>query len=166
MDTQVLHDGTLLVVGGVELNAGGQESAAAECYAPGPNRWYTLPPMNEARGQCRGCVIADGRFVVSGGRGIKGGTPLRSVEVFQSTRSPPVGSESTQNLESVAPNGFWSVLPSMRFGRIHHTTCNLGDDVLVMGGRQGPWGDTDLNDEASRSIELCVAVAIPACWTI
>ena len=46
--------------------------------------------MQEARGQCRGCVIADGRFVVSGGRGggKPAGVPLRSVEVFTSTASP------------------------------------------------------------------------------
>lgn len=142
----VMHDGSLLVAGGDELE-GGAESRAAERYEPGLNCWTPLPPMREARGQCRGCVTAAGCFVVSGGRG-RNAVSLRSVEVF----TPTAGDLRKERWSG----GAWSYLPPMTFGRIHHTTCNLGNDVLVMGGRQGPWGDqqSNLNDEAASSIEL------------
>jgi hypothetical protein len=142
----VMHDGSLLVAGGDELE-GGAESSSAERYEPGLNRWTSLPPMQEARGQCRGCVTAAGCFVVSGGRG-RNAVPLRSVEVFK----PAAGDLRKEEW----CGGVWHCLPPMTFSRIHHTTCNLGNDVLVMGGRQGAWGDqqSDLNDEAATSIEL------------
>ncbi len=142
----VMHDGSLIVAGGDELE-GGAESRAAERYEPGLNCWTSLPPMQEARGQCRGCVTAAGCFVVSGGRG-RNAVALQSVEVFTPTARDLRKEEWS--------GGVWSSLPPMTFGRIHHTTCNLGNDVLVMGGRQGAWGDqqSDLNDEAATSIEL------------
>ena len=142
----VMHDGSLIVAGGDELE-GGAESRAAERYEPGLNRWTSLPPMAEARGQCRGCVTAAGCFVVSGGRG-RNAVALRSVEIF----TPTVGDLRKEEWSG----GVWSSVPPMTFGRIHHTTCNLGNDVLVMGGRQGAWGDqqSDLNDEAATSLEL------------
>ena len=84
---------------------------------------------------------------MSGGRG-RNAVPLRSVEVFK----PAAGDLRKEEW----CGGVWHCLPQMTFSRIHHTTCNLGNDVLVMGGRQGAWGDqqSDLNDEAATSIEL------------
>ena len=142
----VMHDGSLLVAGGDELE-GGAESRAVERYEPGLNRWSAVPPLQEARGQCRGCVTASGCFVVSGGRG-RNAVPLQSVEIF----TPAVADLRTEEWAG----GVWSYLPPMKFPRIHHTTCNLGNDILVMGGRQGAWGDqqSDMNDEAATSIEL------------
>ena len=128
----LMHDGSLLVAGGDELE-GGAESRAVERYEPGLNRWSRVPPMQEARGQCRGCVTAAGCFVVSGGRG-RNAVPLQSVEVF----TPSVADLRKEEWAG----GVWSLLPPMKFARIHHTTCNLGNDVLVMGGRQGAWGES------------------------
>ena len=127
-----------------QIEEGGLESAVVERYKPGLNIWESLPSMKEARGQCRGCVTADGCFVVSGGinRFVRGRSPpilsvalrlraswlvtvwhhpsqaqpLRSVEVF------------TPAMTGGAPHftfttGVWSSLPDMRVARIHHSTC-------------------------------------------
>jgi hypothetical protein len=89
--------------------------------------------MTVERGQCRGCVTADNWFVVSGGS--RRNKALSSCEAYD-----------------IITNS-WRPMPSMRVERIHHSTCCIGNDVLVIGGRQGAWGDNSLDDLAAVSAE-------------
>ena len=41
----------------------------------------------------------------------------------------------------------------MTYGRIHHTTCNLGNDVLVLGGRQ-------VKDQHQRPLLAVLSAAV------
>lgn len=138
--------GHVLVVGGVD--GSGKPMANAEDYEPATFRvlpdgstaqgvWSPTGSLATPRSQHTATLLADGRVLVTGGRG-ESGTPLATAEVFDPRVSPPASP--------------WRGLASMSAGRAGHTATQLASGQILVAGGGGPSGalaTTELFDPTS-----------------
>jgi hypothetical protein len=113
----VAHRGAVYVVGGYTGRAGlSGETDAFLRYDPASNRWARMPAMPTARAALAVGVIGDRLYAAGGARA--GGTPLRSLEVFDfRTRR-------------------WAAGPAMAVAREHVAGATAGGGFYVLGGRR------------------------------
>ncbi len=131
----LLSDGTVLVVGGFDLNG---YLASAEVYDPSSRSWTAAGNMIEARTEHTATLLPDGQVLVAGGYGTNG--YLASAELYDPiTRS-------------------WTTTGNMMEARYDHTATLLTDGtVLVAGGSSGGAADlvafasAELYDHITRS---------------
>lgn len=124
--TTALHDGRILVAGGITV--GGVPTTSAEIYDPATGRWTATGSMTMAHIYPVATTLRDGRVLVAGGFSSIGSnnTPLSSAEMYNPT------------------TGTWSPTGSMDVPRTLATIAPLPDGkVLVAGayesGQNGPF---------------------------
>jgi hypothetical protein len=124
----VLIDGRVLVTGGSGCRRNCTEAdayATAEIYDPVSETWSQTTNMAASRQGHAAAVLADGRVLVAGGRGIDGGS------ADPPARFPP----SLRSSELYDPRtGHWSPLPPMHRGRAGQHSLALWDGRVVMAG--------------------------------
>ena len=124
-----LADGRVVVAGGSHYPFGVVEAGlkTAEIWEPQRNVWSALPSMRWAHGYCSGCLMNDGRFMVSGGVDQKG-EPSQKVEAYN-----PASSE-------------WEPLGELPSACRDHRMCAVPGGVLLatVGGGAMLWdAETD-----------------------
>jgi N-acetylneuraminic acid mutarotase len=109
----LLHDGRVLVTGGINFYQDEKMSASTELYDPATGVWTGAGPLRLGRHSHTATLLDDGRVLVAGGYNpnVNTGIILSSVEIYDPA------------------NGSWSVTNSMT----SHRYAQL--DVLLPGGR-------------------------------
>jgi hypothetical protein len=117
----LLHDGTVLVVGG--LGANNVSVAIAELYDPKTGSWTSVGNMSTPRTGHTATLLNNGMVLVTGG--------FDQMACFPSC-TPPV----FETAELYDPKtGSWSATGSMTVARSQHTATLLpGGEVIVAGG--------------------------------
>ena len=117
-DSAVLGDGTVLVAGGLDYQGGyGIAVQATDLYNPALNSWSSGPPLLVARGQAGGALLANGSFLVVGGRSRSNARSESTAELFD-----PLAKR-------------WRLLPLLPETRVGSTvTAVPGGRALVVGG--------------------------------
>ena len=117
----LLHDGTVLVVGG--LGEGNVSVAIAELYDPKTGSWSSVENMSTPRTGHTATLLNNGMVLVTGGFDQMACFPTCPPTVFATAElyDPKTGS--------------WSATGSMTVARSQHTATSLpGGHVLVVGG--------------------------------
>lgn len=124
----VLLDGRVLVTGGSECRRTCSERdslATAEVYDPASDIWVQTTNMRVPRREHAAAVLADGRVLVAGGRGVDPDAEQPSVQY------PP----SLRSVELYDPrSGRWSTQRPMYRGRAAQMSAALWDGRVVMAG--------------------------------
>jgi len=124
-----LNDQTVIAAGGtgaakVPLNS-------VEIWTPGTEEWQHIESMNNARDSMAYVLLADGRFILTGGKSIdKKGVLISSIKECE-IYDPKTGK--------------WIEVAPMHEERVNHTATLLNDgNVLVVGGgkEDGPYSKT------------------------
>jgi len=169
-----LHDGKILVTGG--MDADGNTSASAEIYAPATGSWHDTTPMSRARTWHTATTLPDGKVLAAGGADNNGYVP--DAEVYNpftglwsatiamirghfghaATQLPngkvliSGGDFSTMNFPRSYPEEYsqdsnnWTAAGEIT-GRRWHTATSLSDGrILVAGGLSGYSGKTQLSE--------------------
>src|SRR6185295_11003139 len=108
----VLRDGRVIVVGGEYNNNILVWLSNAEMYDPVANSWTTLPVPDDWKriGDCPGCVLPDGRFIV-------GQVTTHRVAIYDPTTN--AWTAAADKINTVAEES-WSLLPD---GSLHAVDC-------------------------------------------
>ncbi|MGA3324696.1 MAG: choice-of-anchor D domain-containing protein [Terriglobia bacterium] len=128
----LLNNGTVLIAGGLNINAG-VFLASAELYNPATGTFsYTNGKLNTARDQHTATLLNNGTVLMAGGFGASGGQllPLGSAELY----NPATG--------TFTPSG------SLNTARLNHTSTLLNNGMALIAGGY----DSSFN--ASTSAEL------------
>lgn len=138
----LLHDGRVLVAGGVGVN--GTVTNAAEIYDPSTNTWTPLPGMAMPRMDFTATTLPDGRVLVAGGN--TGAFVTASTEIFD----PRLNA--------------WSAAAPLSVARSDQTATLLPDGtVLVIGGfgATGPTGSVERYNPVTNSWTAGESLQIP-----
>lgn len=108
----LLNDGRVIIAGGTDYVAAPAYAAydSVEIYDPVANTWTVKAPMNGGRFDSTSVLLADGRFMVTGGRGAMFSF-LDSVEIYDpmldswTLKAPLTGGPQAQHLAILMLNG-------------------------------------------------------------
>ena len=113
-----LADGSVLVVGGCDIDGCGRATATAFRLTPAGAQ--PVAPLVQARAGHTATALADGRVLVVGGYAAESTLPLATAEIYD------------------PGTGEWTPTAPLRLGRGAHGSTRLGDGrVLVTGGWSG-----------------------------
>jgi hypothetical protein len=148
----VLLDGRVLVTGGSGCRWNCTEAdayATADVFDPVAETWTPTTNMGASRQWQAAAVLADGRVLVSGGRGIQLGGMRAPAGFPPSLRSSEVYDPRT---------GRWSPLSPMHRGRAGHHAVALWDGRVVMaGGYEGTlprYGEQKSEQGSPETVEV------------
>jgi hypothetical protein len=109
-----LHDGRLLVVGGI--GPSNRSLSSVLIFDPSRGTWKEAGSLNMARYQHAALLLADGRVMVTGGLN-RPGIAIHTVEIYSSS------------------DNSWSLGPPLEMARYGHAMSAMhGKKVLVAGG--------------------------------
>jgi hypothetical protein len=146
----VLHDGRVLVVGGItEIDEFGVAIASAEIYDPVSGTWTLTGSMSTARADPTAVRLLDGRVLVAGGDSSEEEPRFTSVEIFD------------------PHTGQWTATGDMTTGRseAEYAGVRLRDGrVLIPGGHtafETPVASADLYDPRTGTWSQAGSMSVP-----
>jgi len=127
----VLHDGRVLVAGGVADNREEERLASAELYDPATGTWQATGSMTKPRSWHTATLLPDGRVLVAGGR-----CDGRYAEGCAA--KDPTGAQASAEIYDPS-TGTWTPTGDMTTPRSMHTATLLPNgQVLVAGTELAP----------------------------
>jgi len=115
----LLHNGNVLVIGGVGGTGSGNYLNSAEIFITTANLWISVSNLNNSRSEHTATLLKNGNVFIAGG--INGtGSPLNTTEIFVSTK----------NAFDPGPN-----LPTALKG--HSSSLLKSGNVIIAGGTSG-----------------------------
>lgn len=141
-----LHDGRVLVIGGLNVSHGALSSC--EIYDPGNGQWVEASEMNKARVRFTATLLNNGSVLVTGGHDGAGKVPFSSCELY------------------VPEKDTWYEVAPMNRARGYHSAVLMADGkVMVSGGFSGPkkpdWSDAEIYDPAMNAWTLAGNMSLP-----
>ena len=123
-------DGRVYALGGFTTDGQLGEYTVVESYDPASDTWRSEPPMPTGRAEGAGAATADGRIIVSGGRGASGTSDVYDVATATWSPGPPIPGTRRDHVAAVGSDGRLYLV-----GGAESTTSELPRDVLVYPAR-------------------------------
>ena len=143
----LLPNGIVVVAGGQSTDVFTSATRTVEQWDPVANKWSALPSMVAARSGAAGCVLADGRFVMVGGRDASG--HMRSDSEFFDLRCGVAGT-----WELLADERLQDGISHMAVARSMHAVVAVAGGIIAIGGDEEGAAVELYDEESSRWLSL------------